>query len=272
MKSPNYFKSNKITNSITRIQSISGEYMYLIEGDNRAALIDTGIGLGDLETYIKGLTSLPITVILTHGHLDHVGGVSFFKDVYLSKKDKNLYQIHVQHSMRKGYLDSMSIEYDPKDFAAVKELKFKDLNDNQIFDLGGINIQVLECPGHTLGSVMLVIKEERTIIFGDDCNNFTFMFDEDCPTLTDYKNNLLRIKKFESMWDKAYLFHGSGDAPKTCLDDVINLCDDIIANNVDNIPFQFMGRTVHIAKAINSDMSRLDGKFGNIVYDINRIK
>lgn len=47
--------------------------MYLLEGDEKALLIDTGWGSGTLRPYVERLTQKPVQVILTHGHLDHSG-------------------------------------------------------------------------------------------------------------------------------------------------------------------------------------------------------
>ena len=46
--------------------------MYLLLGEDRALLIDTGFGLCKLDEAVKSVTDLPITVVNTHGHYDHV--------------------------------------------------------------------------------------------------------------------------------------------------------------------------------------------------------
>ncbi|MFJ5760653.1 MBL fold metallo-hydrolase [Neobacillus sp. NPDC093182] len=56
----------------------TGELMYLVEGTVRAALIDTGTGVGDLKAYIDNLTDKPYFVMLTHGHVDHAMGAPAF--------------------------------------------------------------------------------------------------------------------------------------------------------------------------------------------------
>ena len=66
-----YFKSLKVTDSITQIEDLCGTKMYLVEGSERAVLIDTGIGLGNICKYVRKLTSKPLTVLITHGHVDH---------------------------------------------------------------------------------------------------------------------------------------------------------------------------------------------------------
>jgi glyoxylase-like metal-dependent hydrolase (beta-lactamase superfamily II) len=89
MKEATLFTSTKISDSVTRISGITGELMYLVKGKERAALLDTGIGAGNIKGYAEGLTSLPLVVFLTHGHMDHAGGAFLFEDVYLHRKDWN---------------------------------------------------------------------------------------------------------------------------------------------------------------------------------------
>lgn len=266
-----YFESEKISNHVTRIRGASAELMYLIEGDKKAFLVDTGIGLGNLKTYIESITNLDVTVILSHGHLDHIGGSTYFNEVYMSHKDISLAQEHINYDIRRAYLDSMNINYEEIDFSPENLPQFINLKNGDTFDLGQLTLEIYTVAGHTQGSVIILIKEERAVIFGDDCNNFTFMFDTTCPSLSDYAKNLLKLKEHENKWDKIYLSHGTGDAPKILLDEVIELTEEIRNRNVDDVPFNFMGRVVQIAKKVNRDMSRVDGKFGNIVYDKNRI-
>ena len=71
-----YFTSEKISDHVTRITNPSVVYSYLVEGDERAVLLDTGCGLGDLKAYVESLTDKPYEVVLTHGHVDHAGGAS----------------------------------------------------------------------------------------------------------------------------------------------------------------------------------------------------
>ena len=60
------FKTERVTDTITRIDAFNTEQMYLIEGRERAALIDTGSGFGDLKGCVEELTQKPLIVLLTH--------------------------------------------------------------------------------------------------------------------------------------------------------------------------------------------------------------
>ena len=87
------YVSEKVMEGVWRIYDFGAfpgnENFYLVEGDGRALLFDTGMGKGDLASYIKGLTSLPVDVAITHGHGDHFRQVDQFKEstVYIHEKD-----------------------------------------------------------------------------------------------------------------------------------------------------------------------------------------
>lgn len=66
--------------------------VYLLVGDTRAMLIDTGVGYLDLDKIVSGLTSLPYDVVITHAHGDHVGGMHQFDRVYMHEKDWEMAQ------------------------------------------------------------------------------------------------------------------------------------------------------------------------------------
>ena len=58
--------------------------MYLLEGENMAALIDTGYGEGNIRQYAESVTDKPVIVICTHGHMDHTGGNGWWPRVYMA--------------------------------------------------------------------------------------------------------------------------------------------------------------------------------------------
>ena len=82
-------------------------------------------------------------------------------------------------------------------------------------------------------------------------------------------------KRIAGKVDKIYMCHHRMEAPVTLLDELIEVCDDIIARNVWDGPFEFMGeKGIVIAKEMVFDQSgphRKDGKLANIVYRPGRI-
>lgn len=86
------FSSQKITQHVTRILDGSDVCEYLIEGNEKALLIDTGYGIGDLKGFVDTLTKKPYEVYMTHAHVDHGGGAYAFGKVHLHHRDQEPFQ------------------------------------------------------------------------------------------------------------------------------------------------------------------------------------
>ena len=99
------FKTEKISEHITRIHGFCTEFMYLIEGSKAAVLIDTGCGFYSLKDCIHNLTNKPLKVLITHGHVDHAMGANEFEEIYLNHKDKSVYQLHSEKGFWKARKD-----------------------------------------------------------------------------------------------------------------------------------------------------------------------
>lgn len=67
------FEVEKVTERIYRI-IMPYVCVYLIIGNDRAILIDAGFGYGDLKAVVESITDLPVTLLLSHAHTDHIGG------------------------------------------------------------------------------------------------------------------------------------------------------------------------------------------------------
>jgi hydroxyacylglutathione hydrolase len=272
-----FFKSKKISEGVTRIYGPAGELMYLVEGSKKAALIDTGTGVGNLKAYVDSLTDKPYIVLLSHGHVDHAMSASAFRNVYMNAADNNIYVEHSDMAVRKGFLEMSMGET----FKQVKEEdyipiasseRFKPLLPGDKFDLGGINLEIMVGAGHTPGMITMLIVEERTLFLGDACNFFTFLFDKNSLGLTSYEENLKKLDaETKGRYDKVYLSHGEGDASKDMIASVIEVCEDIKAGKSDDVPFNFLGEVAYIAKSVNPAMQRTDGGLGNIVYNKNKV-
>lgn len=269
------FRTEKLTDRVTRIYGFCGELMYLVEGSRKAALLDTGTGIKSLKACVEKLTDKPVMVLLTHGHVDHAMGAPEFTEVYMNHKDDSIYNDHCSLEFRKEGLAGTPLEQEvePDDFIPEAPCgDFRDLSGGDVFDLGDTTIEVYDCPGHTLGSVVMLIPEERSVLLGDACNYFTFLFDYYSTTITEYEESLKKLsRKLEGKFDTVYLSHGDGNGHKEILEDVIAVCEDIKAGNTDDVPFSFMGKRGLIARAVTPQMGRKDGGRGNIVYNRERI-
>lgn len=268
-------KKEKITESTIQISDVTGAYSYLVEGNEKAVLIDTGTGVGNLKSYVDTLTDKPITVLLTHGHCDHAGGAALFEDVYLSEADWNLVEQHASMDMKVDYVHfccpDIFEKLTEKDFCPVRTAGYKPLKDGQCFELGGVTLEVIAVPGHTHGMVCILNVEERTILFGDACNMSLFLWDAEATSVEEYRESLLRLKQHEKRYDTVYMSHGMLKVDKKVLDGSIQVCEEILNGKADDQPFEFMGHQLKLAKAVDEQYNRIDSGLGNLVYNPEKI-
>ncbi len=127
------------------IETVDNTTMYIIEGDDKALLIDTGTNCKDLDKIVKKITSKPLMVVITHIHVDHAGNIFDFDTIYYHKDDEIL-------------IDRLRACYSGQ----VRYVK-----DGDIFDLGGKKIEVKHMPGHTPGSIVLLDYQTGNCYSGD---------------------------------------------------------------------------------------------------------
>ena len=274
-----FFKPEKVTDHITAIWTGCGEVLYFIEGKTRGLLMDTSLGVGHLKELVDSLTDKPYDVVLTHGHVDHSLGAPEFGTVYLNHKDIPIFQAMSPMEERLGYLHAgLQDTYDAygfeeKDFVPpAPDMKFLDLKEGDSFDLGGLHVDLYAFPGHTPGSMVLLAREERILILGDACNDSTFLFDENSGTVEAYRKETERIRDLlEVKYDRVFICHHAIDTGADILENMIDVCDAILAGKADDIPFQFRNYNAYIAKSCSPQFVREDGKSGNLIYSKEKI-
>ncbi len=270
------FRTEKMTDRITRIYGICTELCYLVEGDERAALIDTGSGFGSLRSAVKRLTEKPLVILITHGHTDHAMGCGEFMDceMFLSHRDEYIYSPHGDSVFRhEGMsLTEENITITENDYIpTIPFSNYHDLKGGDSFDLGGEMIEIYDLPGHTRGSVVMLIKNARMLLLGDACNKFTFLHESYSLSVAHYEENLIALKdKMEGKYDFVLASHGDGKLPLNIIDEVIGVCEDIKNGNTDDMPMEFRGVKGLIAKALGTD-GRIDRGSGNIVYSKKQV-
>ncbi len=151
-------------------------------GDEKAMLIDTGTGIGDLKGFIQKLTDKPLMVCYTHNHVDHVSGAGAFDNAYIHPKDMADFstggRIGLSVEGRIGYIQWIA-EREKGDCPYNLDVDITEwgpqpplfpLQDEQVIELGNRQVTVYECPGHTAGSITFLDKNSRILFLGDACN------------------------------------------------------------------------------------------------------
>ena len=105
-----FYKWKQLGAGVFHIQDLFSDYMYLVAGEEKAALIDTGMGFPGLRQLVERLTDKPVIVLNTHGHLNHIGGNDEFDCIYLHPDDLAVYVEHGMESYRSGVIRDMARE------------------------------------------------------------------------------------------------------------------------------------------------------------------
>ena len=88
-----------------------------------------------------------------------------------------------------------------------------------------------------------------------------------------YKENLEKLNnRLKGTYKRVFLSHHDMEASKDLMESVIEVCREVLNHEADDIPFEFMGQTSYIAKAVGEGFKRLDGKEGNIIYNKDKEK
>jgi hydroxyacylglutathione hydrolase len=161
-----------------------GVNMYLVAGRDRAVLIDTGFGGGDLAGCVRGIANLPLAVVNTHAHGDHAGGNSQFPAVHIHRLD-----LEAVRPLSAG------VELVP-------------IEEGLILDLGGRKLEVIEAPGHTAGSIVLLDSAANLLFAGDNNNPIVWLFLAECLPLEAYLRNLERLEQRSGEFETVLPGHG----------------------------------------------------------------
>ena len=147
-------------------------HCYLVCGKERAALIDTGLGVSNIKAIVDTLTSLPILVLTTHVHWDHIGGHKYFEKIAVQQQEEEwLKTFPLPISMVKQNLTRLPCAF-PQDFNIDTYQIFQGqpqmvLRDGDIIDLGKRQLTVIHTPGHSPGHCCFYEPDRKYLYSGD---------------------------------------------------------------------------------------------------------
>jgi len=228
-----WFTIKSVAENVWCINDHGSDNIYLIAGEEKALLIDTGIGVADLDKTIKTLTNLPVIVVNTHAHPDHSGGNFQFSEIYAHPNDFEMIKVFSSEENQKS-----SIEYASTEYSNLEEFFIKDIENfnvpammpikaGHIFDLGNRKLEVIEVPGHTKGSIVLLDVDNKLLFTGDNNNTMVWLFLDGCLPVETYLQSLQNLNKRNGDFND--ILPGHGDVlDKSFLDELIICTQNII--------------------------------------------
>ncbi len=148
-------------------------HSYLLRGTERSILIDTGLGVSALKPVIDGLTDLPVTVVTTHVHWDHIGGHSQFSVFWVHEAEKEWISgrfplpLSVVKQNLTGRPCDFPAEFSPDSYQIFQGEPQGVFRDGDCFELGGRKIIVIHTPGHSPGHCCFYEPDRRYLYAGD---------------------------------------------------------------------------------------------------------
>lgn len=269
----NAFRVEHLSEHLYRIVDALDVACYLAVGEKAACLMDTCTGVGDLKACVESITDLPLTVVLSHAHMDHCGGAGQFDGVYMNSSELPILMTHREIPFRCSFFNGhLGLDLAESDFLAVPAEGYLDIPEDLTLDLGGVTVRFLNAAGHTPGMVCPLIPEDRALIIGDACDDNVLLFDPFSSTVSEYRVNLQAIRDLDAQYDLVLGNHGVFSFPKELLDNVLECCKLILAGKDAAIPTQSLGAQMLSCHPTGPDGLRLDGKPGNVLYSLEKVR
>jgi glyoxylase-like metal-dependent hydrolase (beta-lactamase superfamily II) len=215
---------------------------FLILGDERAALFDTGMGIRDISKAVAKLTNLDVIVVNSHTHFDHVGDNYRFDEIYVYDHPNALKWLTSGQTSDMLRFDSRPEAFpggypegfDPDEYVIhpASEQSINLLHDGDVIDLGGRQLEVIHTPGHSDDSIMLFDRGRRSLFTGDTFypdHLFAFIDDErGGSNLQIYEETMAEIAKVSADLDYLYCSHTKALVDPSVLEDAAKAFTEVI--------------------------------------------
>ena len=211
-------------------------WMHLIVGQERALLIDTAFGIGDLRGLVETLTDKPVDVVNTHFHGDHSAGNGQFETIFIHKYD--IPYLEMSEKAENRLLPAPGT-YREEDIIPLRSAKHVAMEDGFVFRLGeGHEVEVIHMPGHAAGGCMLLDRKYNLLFSGDAVvftptliiGKFPAPYYPEYLTVTAFRDALKKaLLKCQNV-KKLYTGHSVQGISPVYLTDMMDCCEKIIAH------------------------------------------
>lgn len=209
---------------------------YLIIGTKKALLFDSGNGLGSISSLVKELTKLPVTVLNSHTHYDHIGGNHEFDSILALETEYTLHWAKNgwSHNLVKNEVapdaicsnklpDLDTANYRIKPFSISTFIK-----DGHIIELGQRTLEVISVPGHTPDALALLDREHGYLWTGDTFYAATIWLFFEGTDLDAYEESIGKLADLSASLKKLFPAHNTPVADPIRLIELVEAFDQVM--------------------------------------------
>ena len=195
--------------------------MFLLAGEEKALLIDSGLSLRNVRKIAAGLTDLPLELLNTHADPDHIGANGEFDFCYMHPDEEENYR------------------------RAGRSGRIVPIRDGDVLDLGNRKLVIYHIPGHTPGSVAVLDRAGRFLISGDPIqrNGDIFMFSRG-RDLNAYIKGMEHLKEHLSEFDEIWPSHADLPLTPDYIETIEQSAKDILSGKLKGVESDMMGNRV----------------------------
>jgi len=184
---------------------LNGTNTYILGSGKKRIIIDTGDP--NVEAYRRNLNefidlhNIEIEkIIVTHYHVDHIGGLSFL-----------IGDMRTRGVEPKVYKKASDSERE-KQYQTLYMFDIIDVQDNEVIEVEGAKAKIILTPGHSKDHLSILMEEEKLLFTGDCIIGTTSVAIEN---ITEYMNSLQRLRDISTTQTITALCMGHGDICNT---------------------------------------------------------
>jgi glyoxylase-like metal-dependent hydrolase (beta-lactamase superfamily II) len=221
-------------------------WMYLTVGPEKALLIDTAYGLGDLKGLVDEITGgKPVIVVNTHDHYDHAYGNCRFDKVYCHEYLVPYLETQNEHMwdyLFDDFGNNIWLEFDRNDLPTFKKYEIEGVKDGHTFNLGGdYEFELVFTGGHAAGHAAYLDKKGRNLFTGDNicsdvsgCGSINVSASSnphaENTALKVYRDNVERLVERMGEYDFIFPQHFMNNIDNCLMLNILTACDEVLAN------------------------------------------
>jgi glyoxylase-like metal-dependent hydrolase (beta-lactamase superfamily II) len=241
--SDDWFEVNKLTDDIFAFRETrhyENPVVHLIVGREKAVLIDTGCGIGNLRNAVEAITDKPVMVINTHTHSDHLGSNYQFNEIVMfdhplsrrvSAEGRSHDTVQVELLEDNLVTEPWPRDFDRDAFSIPPFPVSRWIKDGEEIDLGDRTLQAIFTPGEAQDHICLLDRTHRLLFCGDVLIQGPLWTHLPGGSVKELAASLRKLTGFFDAFDHLMPGHNEPWLDKHLLPDTLAGCDAVLSGD-----------------------------------------